>query len=68
MDFLHALGQQRNISLFHYRNHGADTARVLVGLQVSPDDKAAFHQALNQMSYGWTEETFNPAYRLFLGA
>jgi threonine dehydratase len=68
MDFLHALGQQRNISLFHYRNHGADTARVLVGLQVSPDDKAAFHLALNQMSYGWTEETFNPAYRLFLGA
>jgi len=68
MDFLHALGQQRNISLFHYRNHGADTARVLVGLQVSPDDKATFHQALNQMRYGWTEETFNPAYRLFLGA
>jgi len=68
MDFLHALGQQRNISLFHYRNHGADTARVLVGLQISVHDKAAFHATLNQMHYVWTEETANPAYRLFLGA
>jgi threonine dehydratase len=68
MDFLHALGQQRNISLFHYRNHGADTARVLVGLQVSPSDKESFQQALSEMNYVWTEETLNPAYRLFLGA
>lgn len=68
MDFLHALGQQRNISLFHYRNHGADTARVLVGLQVSQADKTTFEDALKEMSYVWTEETQNPAYRLFLGA
>jgi threonine dehydratase len=68
MDFLHALGQQRNISLFHYRNHGADTARVLVGLQISSNDQATFHAALDKMNYVWTEETSNPAYRLFLGA
>jgi len=68
MDFLHALGQQRNISLFHYRNHGADTARVLVGLQVANDDRPSFHEALNAIGYVWTDETLNPAYRLFLGA
>lgn len=67
MDFLHALGQQRNISLFHYRNHGADTARVLVGLQVAHDDRPSFHEALNAIGYVWTDETLNPAYRLFLG-
>jgi threonine dehydratase len=67
MDFLQALGEQRNISLFHYRNHGADTARVLVGLQVLPAARADFELALAQLPYVWSEETGNPAYRLFLG-
>ncbi len=68
MDFLEMLGHSRNISLFHYRNHGADTARVLVGLQVPDGELAALREALTGLPYPWFEETDNPAYRLFLGA
>ncbi len=67
MQFLQALGQERNISLFHYRNHGADTARVLVGLQVSAAEQSGFEQTLASMPYPWVDETGNPAYTLFLG-
>ncbi|HEV2008879.1 MAG TPA: threonine ammonia-lyase, biosynthetic, partial [Burkholderiales bacterium] len=67
MKFLHGMRHGWNISLFHYRNHGADYGRVLVGLQVPPRDTAAFKAFLNQLGYPYSDETRNPAYRLFLG-
>ena len=66
MNFLDRMGQSWNISLFHYRNHGADFGRVLVGMQVPPSDKVAFRQFLDQLGYEFVEETANPAYKLFL--
>jgi threonine dehydratase len=67
LDFLSRLRSDWNISLFHYRNHGADFGRVLVGMQVPPGDQASFAECLRQLGYEYTEETHNPAYRLFLG-
>jgi threonine dehydratase len=55
-----------NISLFHYRNHGADYGRVLVGMQVPPQDKRKFAAFLAEVGYPCSDETANPAYRLFL--
>jgi threonine dehydratase len=65
--FLTAMRSDWNISLFHYRNHGADHGRVLVGIQVPPREQAAFRRFLTRVGYPWVEETGNPAYRLFLG-
>ena len=56
-----------NISLFHYRNHGADHGRVLVGMQVPASDKKEFQRFLDKIGYPYCDETRNPAYRLFLG-
>jgi threonine dehydratase len=56
-----------NISLFHYRNHGADYGRVLVGMQVPPADKSEFRAFLDRLGYDYVDETANPAYRMFLG-
>jgi len=67
MNFLNKMGGGWNISLFHYRNHGADFGRVLVGMQVPPKDKKAFQKFLRSLGYEYVEETNNPAYRLFLG-
>ncbi|MBL8481531.1 MAG: threonine ammonia-lyase, biosynthetic [Rhodocyclaceae bacterium] len=67
MKFLNSMSHNWNISLFHYRNHGADTGRVLVGMQVPPQDKAAFQTFLDELGYRYVEETHNPAYKLFLG-
>jgi threonine dehydratase len=67
MRFLDNMGQSWNISLFHYRNHGADYGRVLVGMQVPPQDKAAFEAFLEKLGYAYWDESANPAYRLFLG-
>jgi threonine dehydratase len=67
MRFLDSMSQTWNISLFHYRNHGADYGRVLVGIQVPPEDKQAFHTFLDKLGYAWWDENDNPAYRLFLG-
>jgi threonine dehydratase len=64
--FLENLKSSWNISLFHYRNHGADFGRVLVGMQVPPGDAAAFAEFLDRVGYEAVEETNNPAYRLFL--
>ncbi|HSB49387.1 MAG TPA: threonine ammonia-lyase, biosynthetic [Burkholderiales bacterium] len=66
MKFLSAMSRCWNISLFHYRNHGADYGRVLVGMQVPPQDKARFRAFLARVGYPWQEETRNPAYKLFL--
>jgi threonine dehydratase len=65
--FLEAIGMHWNISLFHYRNHGSDYGRVLAGVQVPAGDAARFAQHLRELSYVYTEETDNPAYRMFLG-
>ncbi|HEY0905689.1 MAG TPA: threonine ammonia-lyase, biosynthetic, partial [Methylophilus sp.] len=67
MHFLDRMGQNWNISLFHYRNHGADFGRVLVGMQVPPQEQSAFVDFLQQLGYPYWEETHNPAYQLFLG-
>ena len=66
MRFLDAMNPAWNISLFHYRNHGADHGRVLVGLQVPAADKAEFQAFLHAMGYPYTDESAHPAYRLFL--
>ena len=67
MQFLDSMSAGWNISLFHYRNHGADYGRVLVGMQVPPSDKAAFRSFLDGLGYDFVDESANPAYRLFLG-
>ena len=65
--FLQAIGKRWNITLFHYRNHGSDYGRVLAGIQVPQAERAAFVLHLNELHYAYTEETANPAYRMFLG-
>ncbi len=68
MRFLHSIGDEWNITLFHYRNHGADYGRVLAGLQVAPDDKPRLLERLSGLGYFFEEETDNPDYRMFLSA
>jgi threonine dehydratase len=68
LKFLQAVGTRWNISMFHYRNHGADNGRVLAGIQVSKAERAEFTQHLNALHYPYTEESGNPAYRMFLSA
>lgn len=65
--FLNTLGGHWNISLFHYRNHGAAYGRVLTGIQVPREDMKAFRQKLEELGYPYWEETSNPAYAAFLG-
>ena len=66
MKFLLAMRPGWNISLFHYRNQGADYGRILMGLQVPKSDDKAFAKFLKDLGYPFVEETHNPAYRLFL--
>ena len=66
MNFLNCMSAGWNISLFHYRNHGADYGRILVGLQVPKADDKAFAQFLHTLDYPFVEETDNPVYRMFL--
>ncbi len=65
--FLERMSRGWNISLFHYRNHGADYGRVLAGIQVPPQDQIAFQAFLEGLGYPFVDEGDNPAYRLFLG-
>jgi threonine dehydratase len=65
--FLTRMGSRWNISLFHYRNHGAAYGRVLVGIQVPPEEAARFQSFLDELGYTYWDETLNPAYGLFLG-
>ena len=67
MKFLDTMGHDWNISLFHYRNHGADFGRVLVGMQVPPHEQSEFLAFLQNLGYPRWDETENPAYKLFLG-
>jgi threonine dehydratase len=66
MKFLGAMQPDWNISLFHYRNHGADVGRVLVGMQVPPKEMGALKTFMNTLGYRHWDESANPAYRLFL--
>jgi len=67
MNFLNSMNHDWNISLFHYRNHGADYGRVLVGMQVPHQDKKALKKFLDTLGYPYWDESNNPAYKLFLG-
>jgi threonine dehydratase len=67
LDFLDKLGGRWNISLFHYRNHGADFGRVLAGFEVPPDECAAFEGFLEGLGYRYQREMQNAAYEMFLG-
>jgi threonine dehydratase len=66
MKFLTAMNPTWNISLFHYRNHGADYGSILVGMQVPPREMGDFGRFLARLGYPASDETRNPAYRLFL--
>jgi threonine dehydratase len=66
MSFLNSLGTKWNISMFHYRNHGAAYSRVLMGVQVEPEDQESFTQMLDKVGFRYWDETNNEAYRLFL--
>jgi threonine dehydratase len=64
--FLNRIGERWNISLFHYRNHGAAYGRILTGIQVPTKDDGDFQQFLDELGYESWEETDNPAYKIFL--
>ena len=66
LNFLTHMAAGWNISLFHYRNHGADYGRVLVGIQIPEGDREKFGQFLDELGYRFADESDNPAYRLFL--
>ncbi|MGB5579885.1 MAG: threonine ammonia-lyase, biosynthetic, partial [Woeseia sp.] len=64
--FLNAIGNHWNISLFHYRNHGSDHGRILAGIQVADDDLEELETHLRELGYPHSDESDNPAYRMFL--
>ncbi|AGF49343.1 threonine ammonia-lyase, biosynthetic [Candidatus Kinetoplastidibacterium galati] len=66
MNFLNTMDPEWNISLFHYRNHGADYGQILIGIQVPSKDRKLFKEFLTELSYPYWDETNNPAYSLFL--
>ncbi len=66
MNFLSGMSPNWNISLFHYRNHGADVGRILVGLQVPKNEQGKFDKFLKTLGYAYVDETKNPAYQMFL--
>ena len=66
MEFLEKLGGRWNISLFHYRNHGADFGRVLAGFEVPDGEMGDFRQFLDRLGYDYAPEDDNPAYTFFL--
>jgi len=67
LDFLSHIGKRWNISLFHYRNHGAAFGRVLVGLQVPAAERKDVKIFLDELGYSWWDESDNEAYKMFLG-
>jgi threonine dehydratase len=66
MKFLDRLGQRWNISMFHYRNHGADFGRVLAGFQVDSGERGTVEESLRELGYPFSDESGNPAFALFL--
>ena len=67
MNFLLSMNHGWNISLFHYRNHGADYGRIVVGMQVPPQEMPQWQEFLENLGYRYWDESQNPAYKLFLG-
>ncbi len=67
LHFLTSMSAGWNISLFHYRNHGSDYGRVLVGMQVPQNERTEFNRFLDELGYDYWDETENPAYQRFLG-
>jgi threonine dehydratase len=67
MHFLDRMNPDWNISLFHYRNHGADYGRILLGMQVPRDEMTQWQGFLAELGYPYADESQNPAYKLFLG-
>jgi threonine dehydratase len=67
LNFLTALGGSWNISMFHYRNHGAAFGQVLMGVQMPKSDRKAFQHCLDALGFEYKEQSHNPAYRLFVG-
>jgi len=66
LDFLAQVGTRWNISLFHYRNHGAAYGRVLIGIQLkSNKEKKAFMASMDELGYRYWDESDNPAYHIF---
>ena len=65
--FLNKMGQNWNISLFHYRNHGAAYGRILVGIQIDDSEQASFQEFLDELGYRYWPEQDNPVYQLFIG-
>ncbi len=68
MHFLNTLGEQWNITLFHYRNHGAAQGLVLVGFQIADGERALFDEHLAALNYSAQEHTEDPAYQFFLAS
>ena len=66
LHFLTKIGQRWNISLFHYRNHGSNFGRILIGLQVDKKDYQAFYRFLDGLGISCWDETDNTTYKLFL--
>lgn len=66
MNFLNKMSDRWNISLFHYRNHGADFGRVLIGIQIPHQEKEEFMHFLEELGYEFEDESNNPAYQFFL--
>jgi threonine dehydratase len=66
LNFLSAIGSKWNISLFHYRNHGAAYGRALVGVQVPKNERKNLEQYLDKLAFAYKRETDNPAYNIFL--
>lgn len=66
LDFLNAIGENWNISLFHYRNHGSDYGRILAGIQVPESESGELEAHLSELGYSHWEESDNPAYEMFL--
>jgi threonine dehydratase len=67
MQFVTSMSPDWNISLFHYRNNGADYGRILVGMQVPPHETTEWQSFLDNLGYHYCNESDNPAYKLFLG-
>ncbi|MFM6409453.1 MAG: threonine ammonia-lyase, biosynthetic, partial [Microcystis sp.] len=67
MKFVASMSPHWNISVFHYRNNGADYGRIVVGIQVPPDEMNQWQAFLDTLGYRYWDESQNPAYQLFLG-
>ena len=68
MRFVNSMRPEWTISIFHYRNHGADTGRIVIGVLVKESEKEDWNEFVKKIGYKYWKETDNPAYKLFLGA